>query len=51
MLHNLFEVVRVDGMKDVKEVIPARSFLIWIGVLKIYVEVRILFEFSPKVLH
>jgi hypothetical protein len=51
MLHDLLEVVWVYGVEDVKEVGSTWSFVLWVGILEVNLEVSILLQFGPEVLH
>jgi hypothetical protein len=47
MLHDLFEIIRIDGVKNVKEVGSTRAFVIRVRILEVNLEVRILLQIGP----
>jgi len=51
MLHDLLEVIRVDGVQNVEKVGSTWTFLFRIGILKVNLEVSILLQLSPEILH
>ena len=48
MVHDLLEVVRVQGVEDVEEVVPRRSLAGWVLVGEVRHEDRVLIELRIK---
>jgi len=51
MLHNLSKVFWVCGIEYVEEVISAGISFFWVFILKVYIDILILFHLTPKVLN
>ena len=47
MLHDLFEIIRIDGVKNVKEVGSTRAFVIRVRILEVNLKVRIFLQIGP----
>ena len=51
MLHHLFEIIRVDGIQDIKEVLSRWSFVFWKYIQEIQSEPLIFCKLMQDILH
>jgi hypothetical protein len=47
MLHDLFKIIRIDCVKDIKKVGTTRPFVIRVRILEVNIEVRIFLQIGP----
>jgi hypothetical protein len=47
MLHDLFEIIRIDGIKNIEEVGSTRAFVIRVRILEVNLKVRIFLQIGP----
>ena len=48
VFNNFCGILRIDCIQDIEEVISARSFLVWVFVLEVDIELLVLLQVRPE---